>query len=80
MQQILAARQDELAATQGLMAQSVIDVYKALGGGWQARTEGTFMAAGPEQPLPPQPARPEPPAAEEEALAPRPEDIGPNRR
>ncbi len=79
MQQILAARQDELAATQGLMAQSVIDVYKALGGGWQARMQGTFMASG-DQPLPPQPARPEPPAAEEEALAPRPEDIEPNRR
>lgn len=37
MQQILASRQDELAASRGAVAANLVSVYKALGGGWQAR-------------------------------------------
>jgi hypothetical protein len=41
MQQILAARQDELAASRGAVAANVVAIYKALGGGWQARMMGS---------------------------------------
>ncbi|NOX56706.1 MAG: efflux transporter outer membrane subunit [Planctomycetes bacterium] len=43
MQQLLAARQDELAASRGAVDASAIAVYKALGGGWQARFAGPEM-------------------------------------
>ena len=33
----LAVRQDDLASAQGAMAQSLISLYRALGGGWEMR-------------------------------------------
>jgi NodT family efflux transporter outer membrane factor (OMF) lipoprotein len=43
MQQILTARQDELATSQGRVAENVVAIYKALGGGWQTRMMGAGM-------------------------------------
>ena len=43
MQEILTIRQDELAASRGLVAGNVVSVYKALGGGWQTRVMGASM-------------------------------------
>ena len=36
----LVAEQNALAATQGSIPQSLISIYKALGGGWQIRHDG----------------------------------------
>jgi len=52
-QEYLTQQQDQLAIAQGAVAQSLIQLYKALGGGWQIRLS-TF--------LPPPPAAPEQPA------------------
>lgn len=43
----LAAQQDALAASQGELATQLVAVYKALGGGWRARTTGYSMPAAP---------------------------------
>ena len=43
MQEILTVRQDELAASRGVVAANVVSIYKALGGGWQTRTMGAGM-------------------------------------
>lgn len=43
----LVDQQDSLAATQGTLATQVVSVYKALGGGWQARNTGYSMPAEP---------------------------------
>ena len=40
MQEILTTRQDDLAASRGAVAGDVVSIYKALGGGWQARMMG----------------------------------------
>ena len=40
MQQILAERQDQLAESRGAVSANVVAVYRAVGGGWQARTGG----------------------------------------
>ena len=37
---VLASQQDQLAAAQGDMTQSLIALYRALGGGWQIRLNG----------------------------------------
>ncbi len=36
----LAVKQDQLASAQGQVVVSLVDVYKALGGGWQIRVQG----------------------------------------
>ena len=41
----LAVKQDQLAASQGQVVVSLVDVYKALGGGWQIRVQGFEPAA-----------------------------------
>ncbi len=76
MQQILAGRQDQLTEIQGAVATELIDIYRALGGGWRARfgcPPNTFPPASsaPETDLPAPPELPpaeptpaEPPAAE----------------
>jgi outer membrane protein TolC len=72
MQQILATRQDELAASRGQVAANVVAIYKALGGGWQTRMMGAGMPLGadpfvdelPEELLPPPEEVNEDPAAE----------------
>jgi NodT family efflux transporter outer membrane factor (OMF) lipoprotein len=43
MQEILTVRQDELAASRGVVAANVVSIYKALGGGWQTRMMGAGM-------------------------------------
>ena len=43
MQQILAARQDELAVSRGAVAGNLVSIYKALGGGWQTRMNAAGM-------------------------------------
>jgi len=54
-QQFLTQQQDQLAVAQGTVAQSLIQLYKALGGGWQIRLGGD---AGPQPlPAPEQPAQ-----------------------
>jgi NodT family efflux transporter outer membrane factor (OMF) lipoprotein len=40
LQLILVEEQNALAATQGQIPQSLISIYKALGGGWQIRQDG----------------------------------------
>ena len=52
MQQILAGRQDQLTASQGAVATQLIALYKALGGGWEARFEPSGSGDG-LLPLPP---------------------------
>jgi NodT family efflux transporter outer membrane factor (OMF) lipoprotein len=44
-QQNLLEQQDQLAVTQGDVAQGLISVYRALGGGWQTREGGDFVRA-----------------------------------
>jgi NodT family efflux transporter outer membrane factor (OMF) lipoprotein len=48
-QQQLTEQQDQLAIAQGDIAQGLIAVYRALGGGWQIRLDGNIpQVAGPE--------------------------------
>ncbi len=72
MQQILAQRQDQLAATRGSVVLSLINVYKALGGGWEARLQGGSAAAVPQPGPEPQPQPPAQPGRQ--VGAPRPQD------
>jgi NodT family efflux transporter outer membrane factor (OMF) lipoprotein len=44
-QQNLLAQQDQLAVTQGSVAQGLISVYRALGGGWEVREGQDFVPA-----------------------------------
>jgi NodT family efflux transporter outer membrane factor (OMF) lipoprotein len=44
-QQNLLEQQDQLAVTQGSVAQGLISLYRALGGGWQARAGEAFVRA-----------------------------------
>lgn len=47
-QSVLAEQQDQLAATQGDVALSLIEIYRALGGGWQIRLgDGAFCGFPP---------------------------------
>lgn len=62
IEQFLVSQQDQLAQSQGEMAQSLIQLYKAVGGGWELRLEepaaggGSFPATvPPATPLPPPP-------------------------
>ena len=69
VQQLLTQQEDLLAVAQGTVAKSLIQLYKALGGGWQIRLGGPApepdAAAGPGvEPVPaPAPVKPAPPAA-----------------
>jgi NodT family efflux transporter outer membrane factor (OMF) lipoprotein len=40
VEQALAQQQDQLALTVGAVVQNLVDIYKALGGGWQIRLDG----------------------------------------
>jgi NodT family efflux transporter outer membrane factor (OMF) lipoprotein len=42
-QQNLLTRQDQLASTKGQIAQSLVSVYRALGGGWEIRLGSDFV-------------------------------------
>ncbi len=44
-QQALLSQQDALAVGQGDVPQGLIAVYRALGGGWEMREEGSFLPA-----------------------------------
>jgi NodT family efflux transporter outer membrane factor (OMF) lipoprotein len=44
-QQNLLAQQDQLAVTQGSVAQGLISLYRALGGGWETRENQGFVRA-----------------------------------
>jgi NodT family efflux transporter outer membrane factor (OMF) lipoprotein len=44
-QQSLLAQQDQLAVTQGSVAQGLISLYRALGGGWETREGDEFVRA-----------------------------------
>ena len=67
----LVGQQDGLAAAQGNLATQVVSVYKALGGGWQARNTGYSMPAEPVpmQVIPQQEPLPDPPAEDAPAAA-----------
>jgi outer membrane protein TolC len=67
LQQNLVPAEDTLAQAQGEIALGLIQVYRALGGGWQIRTAGgqpgAKGAAAPETVPPPRPSPiPSPPA------------------
>jgi outer membrane protein TolC len=68
-QQFVTQQEDQLAVAEGTVAKSLIQLYKALGGGWQIRLGGPApepgAAAGPGvEPAPaPAPVKPAPPAA-----------------
>jgi len=69
MQEFLTRQQDQLAVAQGAVAQTLIELYKALGGGWQIRLGSPVppppaAAERPAEVIPlPEPARPAQPAA-----------------
>ena len=44
-QQSLVAQQDQLTASQGNIATNLVDMYRALGGGWQIRQGNEFVPA-----------------------------------
>jgi NodT family efflux transporter outer membrane factor (OMF) lipoprotein len=52
-QSVLTTQQDQLAASQGDIALSLIAIYRALGGGWQIRLAGDVAAQPAIAPLPP---------------------------
>jgi len=62
LQQFLVSQQDQLAASRGNLATSVIRLYKSLGGGWEIRLHGEDLAD---------------PVVGEEVLVPEPEEIQP---
>lgn len=66
IQQLLTQEQDRLAVAQGAVVQNLIELYRALGGGWQIRLDGVAgpMLASSEPP--PADAPPSPP----ESIAP----------
>lgn len=66
VQQFLTQQQDQLAVAEGLVAQSLIQLYRALGGGWQVRLTYPTMRL---------PAMAEPPAE----TAPTPELLQPQQ-
>lgn len=70
----LATRQDELAVSYGTVAQSLVAVYRALGGGWEIRLNPTATNVSPLPPVTPEPANesPEPAASEPAPSAPTP--------
>jgi len=77
IEQDLVQQQDAQAAAHGQVAQGLIEVYRALGGGWQAPFEVRQSVQAVPAPLPPAPAPPSPPAAapHEEIPIPPPEPL-----
>ncbi len=74
VQQSLTQQQDQLAVAEGAVAQNLIELYRALGGGWQIRLNAPTplppVAAGqPGQPA--QPAQPGQPAQPTQAAPPQ---------
>jgi NodT family efflux transporter outer membrane factor (OMF) lipoprotein len=71
-QQFLTQQQDQLAVAEGSVAQNLIQLYAALGGGWQIRFEGVNVerlpvvepppeaVLAPDPTIPPQPIPPQP--------------------
>jgi outer membrane protein TolC len=61
VQRELTVQQDQLAVAEGSVAQYMIQLYRALGGGWQIRLDNSAWQAAPpvEQPMQPIPS-PEP--------------------
>ena len=59
IEQALVTQQDLMAQAQGLIAQGLVQTYRALGGGWEIRCEGPNGAASmpPEPPIPTASAR-----------------------
>ncbi|MCP4895897.1 MAG: TolC family protein, partial [bacterium] len=47
-QRTLLVREDDLAASEGIVIKNLVDLYRALGGGWDPKAA--------EQPVPPVPA------------------------
>ena len=68
VQQLLLNQQERLAAAGGNAAQSLVDLYRALGGGWQIRLDRSARGA----PAHEMPASPPAPPAREALPAPRP--------
>jgi hypothetical protein len=56
IEQFLVAQQDQLAQSQGDLAQSLIQLYKAVGGGWELRLEEPQAGSGFPAAVPPAPA------------------------
>ena len=76
VQQFLTQQEDQLAIAEGSVAQNLIQLYRALGGGWQIRLGNNapqpLPAAGPQEAPAPAPAPAPPPApAPQPPLPPR---------
>jgi outer membrane protein TolC len=72
IQQLLTQQEDQLAVAEGTVAGGLVQLYKALGGGWQIRLAGSesppvAAAAETGEPAPEEP----PPAPEKPATAPK---------
>ncbi len=62
VQQFLTQQEDHLAVAQGSVAQNLIQLYRALGGGWQIRLSNQTTQPPATETQPPEPVRaPEPP-------------------
>lgn len=61
IEQFLVSQQDQLAQSQGDLAQSLIQLYKAVGGGWELRLEEPQAGSGFPAAVPPTAAPPTPP-------------------
>ncbi len=60
VQRVLTQQQDQLAVVQGSVAQSLIQLYRSLGGGWRIRLAAPAQQPAAEQPAADQPAAPAP--------------------
>lgn len=69
VQQLLLNQQERLAASRGNAAQSLVDLYRSLGGGWEIRLDPSASGAAAHE----LPAAPAGPPAPETLPAPRPE-------
>lgn len=59
IEQNLIQQQDQWAQAQGQIALALVQIYRALGGGWEIRLEGAEMTAGPPPPPAVAPETPE---------------------
>jgi hypothetical protein len=74
--QNLVLQQDSWAQAQGQIAQGLIQVYRALGGGWQIRLAPPAPAVPAAPPMPPMPGAPPDPTRGAEVIPAPPEAIG----
>jgi len=74
VEQLLTQQEDQLAVAQGSAAGSLVQLYKALGGGWQIRLAAPEQPPGAAAEPAGQPAPLPPPAAKEPATAPKEEE------